>query len=294
MSHTFDELRDVIENGLFEHLPVGHLDPAERLNEAIRYALFPGGKRIRPVLTLLGAQIVRGACTRALAAACAVEFLHTSSLIFDDLPAMDDADMRRGRPALHLVFGEGVALLTGLALLNQSYALFGRTPALIAEAAACIGMNGMIGGQAIDLDAGSGTEPIPLAARNRKTSALMRLTLTAGAIACEAAPGDVAALGRAGELLGEAYQVCDDLLDQFAGCEAAGKDCRQDARHQRPSHAAEFGPGACRAKAAELIADAKRSLTDRFGSTAAVNLLLTHIDGVVGEFSQAGLATACS
>lgn len=295
MPQTFDQLRELVEHGLIEHLPFSRMDAAERLNEALRYAVFPGGKRLRPVLALLGARMVGGSVERALPAACGVEFLHTSSLIFDDLPAMDDADVRRGNPALHLVYGEDLALLAGLALMNQSYALFGRSPALIAEAAACIGMNGMIGGQAVDLDIGSGNGSAqPFSERNRKTSALMRLTFTAGAIACDGSASDIGALAQAGECLGEAYQVCDDLLDQFRDCEYTGKTCHQDARHNRPSHAAEYGPEACQAHVQDLVRKAKRSLTDRFGSTTPATAMLTQIDGIVREFSRAGLVSACS
>jgi geranylgeranyl diphosphate synthase type II len=144
-------------------------------------------------------------------AACAVELVHASSLIIDDLPCMDDADLRRGRPALHRVYGEEVALLAGIALLNQAYALFSENPELIREAVECIGVDGMIGGQAIDLCAGP--SEASLAARDRKTSALMRLALTAGALAAGASRQDVAPLAAAGQQLGQAYQICDDLLD---------------------------------------------------------------------------------
>ncbi len=296
MHNTTSELRELIESGLSDYLPQSALEGSDRLNEAIRYAMFPGGKRLRPVLTLLGVQVVGGCLKRALPVACAVEFLHTTSLVFDDLPAMDDASLRRGHPALHLVFGEGVAQLAALALLNETYALFGRTPALIAEAAACLGTDGMIGGQAVDLEIRSTSRltRIPFTARNRKTSALLRLTLAAGALACDAAPADVAALAQAGECLGEAYQICDDLLDEFLDGEDTGKDSRQDARHQRPSHAAQYGASACHAHVLALVTEAKQCLTRRFGSSPAVSVMLAHIDEIVREFSRAGLAVACT
>ena len=295
MHETSCDLRAIIEDGLRQYLPQSRLVCSERLNEALEYALFPGGKRMRPILTLLGARMVGGCLSRALPVACAVEFLHTTSLIFDDLPAMDDADLRRGSPALHLVFGEGLAQLAALALLNQTYALFGGSAALIAEAAECLGMDGMIGGQAIDLEARSNhCAPAPFTARNRKTSALMRLTLTAGAIACEAGALDIEALAYAGECLGEAYQVCDDLLDQYLERDETGKTCHQDARHHRPNHAAEFGPEACQAHVIGLVEDAKLTLTRRFGAVGPVSLMLTHIDSIVREFSRAGLAVTCS
>src|SRR5688572_14852579 len=150
-----------IEEALAGWLPLSTAAGTERFNEALRYAVFPGGKRLRPLLTLLGAGLGGASDAQALPLACAVEFIHTSSLVLDDLPSMDDADVRRGRPALHLVYGEGLAILTAVALLNQAYALFAaaapdaapaaRLPALIREAAGCIGHAGMTAGQAAEL-----------------------------------------------------------------------------------------------------------------------------------------------
>jgi geranylgeranyl diphosphate synthase type II len=293
MPYSVADYRGLIESGLQDLLPCGSVRGASRLNSAIRYAIFPGGKRMRPMLALMGAQIVKGNLDRAMPAACATEFLHAASLIFDDLPAMDDADVRRGRPALHLAFGEDIALLTALALLNQSYAIFGRTPALIREATECIGVDGMIGGQAVDLDIRTaGGTPEKFDSRNRKTTALMRLTLTAGAIACGASDRDIDALARCGECLGEAYQIYDDLVDQFGRCEETGKTANQDARHQRPSHVLEFGSDASRNHVASLVAESKEVLNCCFGETEAVRVLTTAIDSIVGKVSAAGLVTA--
>ncbi len=295
MHESTSQLRKLIERGLLEYLPQSSLEGADRLNEALRYALFPGGKRLRPVLTLLGVQMVDRCVERAIPVACAVEYLHTASLIFDDLPAMDDASLRRGQPALHLMFGEAIAQLTGLALLNHTYSLLGRAPSLIAEATACLGANGMIGGQAIDLEIRSRRHGhIPLTERNRKTSALLRLTLTAGAIACDAPGADVDALAHAGECLGEAYQICDDLLDEYMAGEDIGKDGHQDARHCRLSHAAEYGPDLCHSQVQQLVSESKQCLLRRFGMTPAVSVMLAHIDGIVRDFSRAGLAVACT
>jgi geranylgeranyl diphosphate synthase type II len=245
------------------------------------------------MLALMGAQIVNGDISPALPAACATEFLHAASLIFDDLPAMDDADVRRGRPALHLAFGEDTALLTALALLNQAYAIFGRTPCLIQEATECIGVDGMIGGQAVDLDIRTvGGSPAKFDSRNRKTTALMRLTLTAGAIACRAPDSEVAALAHCGVCLGEAYQIYDDLLDQFGHCEETGKTAHQDSRHHRPSHVLEFGSDASRNHLSSLIAESKQSLYACFGETEPVIVLTNAIDSIVGKVSAAGLVTA--
>ncbi len=249
-SNTVSKWHDVvavIEAGLERLLPraTGNLD------RALRYAVFPGGKRMRPMLTLLGADIVSSDITCAIPAACAIEFLHTASLIFDDLPSMDNTDVRRGRLALHIEFGEGTAILAALALFNQAYAVFGRTPALIQEATECVGVDGMIGGQAVDL--GEAIET-----RNRKTSALMRLALTAGAIACGASPKDVEALGRCGACLGEAYQVYDDLQDQDA----------------RPNQRADG--------VTVLIAEANEILVTCFGNTKPVIALTRAINSTCG------------
>src|SRR5262249_51977244 len=239
-----NQRRCFIEAALEKRLPLSSQPHARRLNEVRRSAVIPGGKRWRPVLTLLGADLIGSSARNAMLAACAMEFLHTSSIIFDDLPAMDDADMRRGVPALHRVFGEGVALLAALALLNESYCLLARaalengrremSARMIIEAATCVGGNGMIGGQAVALalrGAGQGTDA--LQSRNLKTMALMRLTLTAGAVACGADEDDATALGAFGASLGAAYQVCDDLMDDLGASGAIGKPVKQDARHRR-------------------------------------------------------------
>jgi geranylgeranyl pyrophosphate synthase len=281
------DYRGLIESGLEELLPCSNVGAAGRLNSAMRSAVFPGGKRMRPLLALMGARVVDGSVDCALPAACAVEFLHAASLIVDDLPAMDDADVRRGRPALHLAFGEDIALLTGLALLNQAYAIFGREPALIREATACIGVDGMIGGQAVDLDIRTaGGTPEKFDSRNRKTTALMRLSLTAGAIACGAGEREIGALARCGECLGEAYQIYDDLVDQLGRCEETGKTANQDSRHRRPSHVIEFGGDASRGHVHSLIAESKETLFSCFGDTEAVIVLTRLIDSIVGKISM--------
>ncbi len=202
-------LRGSIEIALESRLPTSSLPGGDMLNEAVRSAVYPGGKRMRPLFTLLASHAAGVDIERALDAACAVEFLHSSSLVFDDLPCMDDAALRRDRPPLHRVYGESTALLAGLALLNQSYLLFAGSAALVREAAECIGMNGMIGGQALDVS----DQASDLDSRDRKTTALMRLTLTAGAIAGGATHQSVSVLADCGERLGRAYQMLDDLMD---------------------------------------------------------------------------------
>ena len=238
--------RPRIEEALAGWLPLSTAAGTERFNEALRYAVFPGGKRLRPLLTILGARLGGASDAQSLTLACAVEFIHTSSLVLDDLPSMDDADERRGRPALHLVYGEGLALLTAIALLNQSYALFAATasdagqaarlPALIREAAGCIGHAGMTAGQAAELALSGETDGRSApASRDLKTTGLMRLMMVAGAVVSGAPESEVGALAAFGEALGRAYQIYDDMADTLGDREATGKSAGQDLRHLRPT-----------------------------------------------------------
>lgn len=279
-----EQHRDPIEQALASHLPLSRQEHAARLNEALRYSIFPGGKRWRPMFSLLGAELVGGSPAQALPAACAMEYLHTSSIIFDDLPAMDDAGLRRGRETLHLVFGESIALLTALALFNQSYALMVRTAVesgqaeagirLVDEAVRCIGADGMIGGQVVDLVLqGVGQQAQTLVSRNLKTTALLRLTLVSGAIACGATREQTASLAEFGDSLGMAYQICDDLLDELVESQELGKPARQDYRHSRSNYVAEFGVTGARQMAVEIVDVGLARLRASFGRQAAVDLI---------------------
>src|SRR5215468_8259486 len=286
----------MIEAALEQSLPLSARHGAERLNDALRAAVFPGGKRWRPILTLLGTMTAGGAAQSALPIACAIEFLHTSSLILDDLPAMDDARLRRGRAALHLIYGEGLAMLAALALLNRAYELLARcgearTGRLIAETARCVGTDGMIGGQAADLDIHldmrldtreSRGNSHALASRQLKTSALARLTIIAGAIAAGADERDVAALARYGECLGAAYQICDDLLDELGESETIGKNVGQDARHLRSTFTAQFGAEEAQHLALSLLAEGQQAIHERFGECPTASLLIEAADLVIG------------
>jgi geranylgeranyl diphosphate synthase type II len=284
--HFVESQREPLEAALEEFLPLSSQPQVAGLNEALRYAVFSGGKRWRPMLTLLGALLVGGNVRSVLPIACAVEFLHTSSLILDDLPAMDDADVRRGHPATHLVYGESLALLASLALLNQSYSLFARAShdaaSLIEEAARCVGTDGMIGGQAIDLTLRSGEQQSgDLSNRNLKTTALLQLTMTAGAIASRASKADAEALAKFGERLGMAYQICDDLMDALGESFSLGKPVGQDTRHNRLNFAVEFGPSNARQMAMDLIQHGKDILHGQFGARHEVVLLCEAADLVL-------------
>jgi len=287
MPESVADIHLVIEAALLSYLPQCQHPGAKGLDNALHYAVFPGGKRIRPILSILGAQVLGADPGLALPAACAVEFTHTSSLIFDDLPCMDDAQIRRGIPVLHHVFGEEVALLAGIALLNQSYAIYGQTPDLIAEATRCIGVDGMVVGQAIDLlSQDGGGEPVDewqkkQAERNRKTSAMMRLALTAGALACGAAPAEVAPLGDAGQSIGEAYQLADDLLDGERSRNRAEKTLEQNSFHRLSQGTT--GEQASLDQINGLIENARDSLQQAYGP-ATVEGLMASVDTIFAAF----------
>lgn len=276
--------RERLEEALARYLPVSAEPGTECLNRALRYAIFPGGKRLRPMLTLVGAAALCGSTERALPVACAIEYLHTSSLILDDLPAMDDACERRGRKALHLIFGEGIAILAALALLNRAYGLMAHVDAskgalLVAEAARSIGVEGMISGQATDISVQAETaSEATLASRNLKTTSLMRLSLGAGAILCDATEEVCAALNRFAECLGAAYQMGDDLAD---GIETTGKSVGQDARLRRPSFALKSDRREVTERACSLIEEAKSVVWDALGERSL--LLVDFAEYVKGK-----------
>jgi geranylgeranyl pyrophosphate synthase len=256
-----------IEAALDARLPRSRLRGAGRLNEAIRYAVFSGGKRTRPLLALIAAQVCGARVEDAVGVACGLEFVHVSSLIIDDLPAMDDASTRRGVAAVHVAFGEDVALLAALALLNGAYEIFAATPGLLDEAVRAIGCDGMIGGQAADLSGRS------TASRLEKTTSLMKLTMTAGAMVGRTGERELTALARYGQLVGEAYQICDDLLDVAASEATAGKTIGQDMRHGRFSPVPEFGVRGAWTRACALIEEANRTVQRQFGARAETELL---------------------
>ena len=274
-----------IEQGLLEHLPLLPDNNYKVFNDALRYALFPGGKRLRPILTLLGAEIIGGHAQNVLTPAVAVEYIHNSSLIFDDLPCMDNATKRRGRSSLHIEYGEGPAVLVALALMNASYGLIlGGTPLSCAiqahrELVEGVGARGMIAGQYLDLTASrvsaaasNDLEALDKA-RSLKTSALICIALRIGAIFSGAAQGQLTTLLRFGSLLGDAFQIGDDIIDlkedvgPFAQpATFAGNQRTKDAR----------------VHVASLIAQAKNMLVAEFGMTHAT-LLLCEIADYIAE-----------
>ncbi|MGI8566282.1 MAG: polyprenyl synthetase family protein [Pyrinomonadaceae bacterium] len=266
-------VRPEIERALTDYLPIAPTSTDTNFNDALRYALFPGGKRLRPILTLIGAELVGGRSRDVMAAAAAVEYVHTSSLIFDDLPCMDDATERRGLEALHLRYGESLAVLVALALLNASYGLVfmnnrDQQQCIDAhrELVACVGTNGMVMGQTVDLSDTTGRDEFD-AIRNLKTSALMRLSLRLGAILSGADAGQLAALSQFAELIGQAYQLSDDMIDLNEDALL----CVGGARTATLAY--ERGMPDAKLRVACMVAEAKSVLTAEFGTTRPALLL---------------------
>ena len=249
--------------------------------DAMRYTVFAGGKRLRPLLTLAAAGGVApdGAVDdrEVLPAACAVELIHTYSLVHDDLPAMDNDTLRRGRPAAHVVYGQGIAILAGDALLTEAFRLLARGSAsetadsrsrrlrTLERIATAAGAEGMVGGQVIDLSA-TGATPAAFdaerlrAMHGRKTGALIRAAAVAGAIMGGCSDATAAAVDRYATHLGLAFQIVDDVLDVEGAQEEIGKTAGKDADAGKPTYPALFGLDESRRLAARSIADAKAAL----------------------------------
>jgi geranylgeranyl diphosphate synthase, type II len=269
--------RGEIDAALERYLPDAPACPP-RVGEAMRYSVFAGGKRLRPTLALAAAESIAlangsdAADVRALAlpVACALELIHTYSLVHDDLPAMDDDTLRRGRPTSHVVFGEGQAILAGDALLTEAFALMAREPAdpgdgslaarklrairIVADAA---GPCGMVGGQAIDLDAagaGATLDGNALRAMHaRKTGALIRASAAAGAVMAGASETQLGAIERFASELGLAFQIVDDILDVEGASHDLGKTAGKDAAAGKPTYPALYGLDASRRMAADCV-----------------------------------------
>ena len=257
--------RRLVERALAAHLPPGR----GVLRRAIRYTLLAGGKRIRPILTLACGEVAGAPPRRVLPFACAVEMIHTYSLVHDDLPAMDDDDLRRGRPSCHKAFGEGIAILVGDALLTEAFRVMagarGVPPAsalrAIDEVATAAGELGMVGGQVRDL-AATGRRTTLAAVRaihEGKTGALLTAAVRAGAIVGGASPGTLRRLTRYGAALGLAFQISDDVLDATA-TPAADADGRTDLELGKATYPAILGLQGARRHAARARDDALDAL----------------------------------
>jgi geranylgeranyl diphosphate synthase, type II len=276
-----ERTRARVDEGLEHYLRKPPACPAV-VAEAMRYSVFAGGKRLRPLLAIAAAEAVatksplpqrpdRQPIDLALPAACAVEMIHTYSLIHDDLPAMDNDTMRRGRPTLHVVYGEGIAILAGDALLTEAFVLLAREPqfdmpgiadrkllavSVVAEAA---GVGGMVAGQVLDLQAAGQVPGHPLtldadglrAMHARKTGALIRAAVLVGAIHGGADHALLGAMSEYGNQIGLAFQIIDDILDVEGTAAEMGKTVGKDAAANKPTYPSMYGLDQSRAMAEE-------------------------------------------
>jgi geranylgeranyl diphosphate synthase type II len=242
----------------------------ETLHKAMRYSVFAGGKRLRPILVMAGAEAVGGTAEQVMPTACAMELIHTYSLVHDDLPAMDDDDFRRGVPTNHKVFGEATAILAGDALLTLAFRLVADNVRqtnrsaleVVVDIADAAGHGGMVAGQVADLEAEGrqvGADTVDYI-HAHKTGALIRTSLRVGARLCGATAEQVRALSVAGADLGLAFQIVDDILDVVASSEELGKTAGKDQIQQKATYPAIHGIEASRARARDLVDEADAAL----------------------------------
>jgi len=265
--------RRALVDAALERLLPGEDAPPPTVHRAMRYSVLAGGKRLRPILVIAGAEAVGAPAAAVMPTACALEVIHTYSLIHDDLPAMDDDDYRRGRLTNHKVFGDAVAILAGDALLTLAFKLVAENAALVTDArvvcdvvaaiAEASGTNGMVGGQVVDIESEGKAvtaETLEYIHRN-KTAALLRASLWAGVRLGGGDAAALAAINAAGQSLGLAFQIVDDILDVEGSLEALGKTAGSDARKQKATYPALHGLEASRREARRLIDEAKSRLT---------------------------------
>jgi geranylgeranyl diphosphate synthase type II len=265
----FEEDRLAVDAQLERLMPRETVQPPS-IHQAMRYSVFAGGKRIRPILCLESARIFEADVSAAFHPGCAIEFIHTYSLIHDDLPALDNDDLRRGKPTCHKKFGEATAILAGDALLTLAFETLAAVPvsadrrvAMVTEIATAAGtVNGMVGGQVADLEAEGkkvGAETLEYIHRS-KTAALIRASVTAGALCAGASADDVARLRSFGETIGWAFQVTDDILDVEESSAALGKTAGKDIAQQKATYPAVFGLERSHEIAQELMLKAMEEL----------------------------------
>jgi geranylgeranyl diphosphate synthase, type II len=265
-----------VDAALDAYLPSAKQKP-KTIHEAMRYTVFAGGKRLRPILCLAAAEACGGDPVDALAPACSVEILHTYSLVHDDLPSMDNDDLRRGRPTCHKVYGEGMAVLTGDALLTEAFFILAQTPATkrytakdyISELALTGGSRHLIGGQVLDLE-GEGkklTKAQLVKIHEAKTAALLMSSIRLGAMTANAKPGHLQSLTDFGYALGLAFQVIDDILDVTQSTEVLGKTAGKDLAVEKATYPSILGLDKSRKEAAKLTSQAMDALRP-FGKKA--------------------------
>jgi geranylgeranyl diphosphate synthase type II len=271
--------RRAVDEALERYLPPA-AGPPPVIHEAMRYSVLAGGKRLRPILVIAGAEAVGGQMDDVMPTACCFELIHTYSLIHDDLPAMDNDDYRRGRPTNHKVFGEAIAILAGDALLTHALGLvavnFGLgkiapdvCPRVLAEITRAAGTDGMVGGQVADIQSeGKTVAPETLEyIHSRKTAALIRGALRSGALLAGAGDPALAAITAYGERIGLSFQIVDDILDVEGSLETLGKTPGKDERQKKITYPGLHGLAASKARAATLTREAHATLAP-LGSAA--------------------------
>jgi len=252
---------------------VPRANESDKLTQAMRYSLFSGGKRIRPILALAAGETINGDVAAILPFACAIELIHTYSLIHDDLPAMDNDELRRGQPTNHRVFGEGIAILAGDALLTEAFRIMAETSVktgaaqrralhVVAEVAQAAGARGMVAGQAADMSAENSAINLPLVEwiHIRKTGALIRAAVRAGALLSGARADPLLRLTRYAEFLGLAFQVADDILDAEGSTRITGKNTGGDQARHKATFPAVLGLPAAKQRARDLLDQALAEL----------------------------------
>ena len=271
-----------IDRALDRYLPRASTKPAT-LHKAMRYSLFAGGKRLRPILCLAAAEACRGSINNALPLACAVECIHTYSLVHDDLPSMDNDDFRRGRPTCHKVFGDGIAVLAGDALLTIAFEIVSTAKpaprydvsALLREIAVAAGSQRLIAGQVADLEAeGKRVKREQLRfIHENKTAAMLKSSVRLGAMSANADTKKLSAITEFGERLGLAFQVIDDILDVTQTSEQLGKTAGKDTKAQKATYPSIVGLDKSRKIAEQLTGKAFSALKTFKGKAPALEAL---------------------
>lgn len=260
----------LIERALDRYLPKAKTKPAT-LHRAMRYSLFAGGKRLRPILCLAAAEACGGKIGNAVPLACALECIHTYSLVHDDLPSMDNDDVRRGRPTCHKIFGDGIAILAGDALLTIAFEIVSNakptprydTSSLLREIAVAAGSQKLIAGQVADLEAeGQNVKRDQLQfIHQNKTAAILKSSVRLGAMSANADARKLSAVSRFGQRLGLAFQIIDDVLDVTQTSEILGKSAGKDVAAKKATYPAVIGLEKSRAEAKRLTRQAHNALS---------------------------------
>ena len=259
-----------VDGALEQVLPKVDREP-RRLHEAMRYSVFAGGKRLRPAIARAACHALGGGDEEVLSSACALEMLHTYSLIHDDLPAIDDDDLRRGRPTCHRSFGEATAILAGDALQTHAFLVLAehtprieRVPALVLELGRASGTDGMVGGEIADIEAEGETPDLATVEfiHERKTAALLRASAVMGGVAAGASEAEIEALREYGLSLGLAFQIVDDVLDETGTAESLGKSPGKDREAGKMSYPAAVGIEKSLERAHELARTARACLAE--------------------------------